>query len=630
VVVDIEKKLVVGLRVYLVKENFEDAEAQLAEVRGAFPDAFVFLASCGLQPSGQMRASCDEVSHYSETPEGLGVPNKLIVSKAIRLGAKHLVLLDLKQFVPKEIRGIYSGHLNGPEDVVIPERKKRFLFMREELHGPTVEDLLNGFLRLSSGCKLRDPVSGAFIFYDVGKLEGLGLDSNSWVGDFALVSGILGKKLSIAHPPVSVRENTFSISNRNLVFNSFLENEKFFGVTLGEVAEFVKTHADESLFGGNFFEVDRTAEAFVKFKSGLKIKGMKALVLAGGKGTRLKPFTHTIQKQLFPVANKPILHFIIEKIVRSGISDIGVIVGPNKEQVKESLGDGSKWNCRITYIEQDRPGGLAHAVLTAKDFLGESPFLMYLGDNLLSEELDDFLREFVDSGFPASITLTRVQNPSAYGIVEIDSHGNVVRLLEKPKNPPSNLAIVGIYAFTRRIFDAISRTKPSARGELEITDAIQKLCEDGENINYRIIKGWWEDTGTVQSLLDANLLVLSSLKPSSPYAIPEGVVVKGNVEIGEGTVFGKNTVIIGPVSIGSNCSIGPNAFIGPYASVGNTCTIKNAQVISSIILENTIVDCSEQIVFSIIGKNCVITSDSAPNGVKKTTLAVGDDTTLKV
>lgn len=630
---EIERKLVIGLRTYLVQGNFKECEDQVEDARRAFPYAFIYLAACGLPPSEKMRATADEVTHYSTEPLGLGVPNKLIIEKALAEGALQLVIVDGdRQHFMATVKDLLDKY--GQRSVaVIPERKKRFLFSREELHGPTVEDLLNGFLRLSFGCNLKDPAPGLYLFPNARTLSGFKFNAqHSWVGDAELVKNVFTHKLAVESPEISVREKTYSISRRDLVFNSFLESEKFFGVTLAEVAEFIKTHPEESLFGGNFFEIDRTVEAFGGFRSQLKIKGMKALVLAGGKGTRLKPFTHTIQKQLFPIANKPVLHYIIEKIVRAGIREIGVIVGPNKDQVKNALGDGSKWNCSITYIDQDDPAGLAHAVLTAKDFLGESSFLMYLGDNLLRDELGDFLKEFVDSSFAASLTLKRVANPANYGIAEIDSHGRIVRLLEKPKNPPSDLAIVGIYAFTHKIFGAIGRTKPSARGELEITDAIQQLCEKKENINYRIIDGWWEDTGTPESLLDANVLILSSAPPTPAVKgkVSKTAVVKGGVEIGEGTVIEGDCVLLGPSVIGAHCVIGSGALIGPYSSIGDNCSIRNAQVLGSIVLEDTAIDCTKQIIFSVIGKNCRITSDSPSKGIDKVTLRIGDDTSIKV
>lgn len=612
-------------------DNIKEYETQLEDIRTAFPQAFIFLVVCGLPITKKLASNSNEVVHYSKTPLGLGVPNKLIVDKSIKSGVNHLIIIDGdRQHIIQNIRNIYEKNLSSDSDVIIPERKKRFLFTREELHGPTVEDILNGFLRYSIGCNLNDPVPGVYIFLKTKKLQKFKFDeSKSWVGDNELLKNIFESGLSISSPLLHVRENIYTISNRDLIFNSLTQNEKFFGVEIEEISNYIKNNPEKSLFGGNFYEVDRTVETYKEFKTKSKIRKMKAIILAGGKGTKLKPFTHTIQKQLFPIANKPILHYVMKKVVETGIREVGVIVGPKKEQVMESLGDGSRWNCRITYIEQDAPAGLAHAVATARKFLGDSSFLMILGDTVFTDDLTLFLQEFIESEFPVSLVLARVNDPTRCGIVELDSHGKVIRLVEKPREPKSDLAIIGIYAFTNKIHDAISKIKPSSRGELEITDAIQRLCEEKFRINYKIISSRWEDTGSPESLINANILILGSIETSIKGKIHPNTTIRGNVEIGAGTEIKENSFVIGPVSIGENCVIGPNAFIGPYTSVGNNCVIKSAEVLCSLILDNTKIECPERIFFSILGKNCIVTSDSNAD-LKRVMLLIGDNTNITI
>jgi glucose-1-phosphate thymidylyltransferase len=340
---------------------------------------------------------------------------------------------------------------------------------------------------------------------------------------------------------------------------------------------------------------------------------MKGLILSGGHGVRLRPITYSQQKQLIPVVNKPILFYCIEDLINAGIKDIGIIVGPNREQVMESV-RSVDWDARIEFIYQDRPGGLAHAVKTAREYLGNDRFIMYLGDNLLKGGSKRFIDEFRDSSVEASLLLTEVDNPEQYGLALVDEQKKIItKLLEKPKNPPTNLSIVGIYGMTPKIFEAIDSIKPSWRNELEITDALQWLIENGRTVKYGRVEGWWKDTGRPEDLLDANRLILEDIK-----SINEGTVenssVKGKVVIGKGSVVKDSSVIMGPAIIGENCVIS-GAYIGPHTSIGNKCRVERTEVENSIVMENTRISDSGRIVDSLIGKDIEIKKEDAlPKG----------------
>ncbi|MEE8402620.1 MAG: glucose-1-phosphate thymidylyltransferase, partial [Candidatus Hydrothermarchaeaceae archaeon] len=262
---------------------------------------------------------------------------------------------------------------------------------------------------------------------------------------------------------------------------------------------------------------------------------MKGLILAGGSGMRLRPLTHTGPKQLIPIANKPALFYGVEDLREAGIKEIGVILGLNMpEMIEEALGNGSAFDTNITYVPQGEPKGLAHAVLVSKEYLGDESFVMYLGDNLLKAGVKEFVNNFEGSKFDARILLTKVKNPQQFGVAELDGSGKVIRLEEKPKKPKSDLALVGVYLFKSSIFKAVSQIKPSWRNELEITDAIQWLIDNGYNVDSHIVEGWWKDTGKPKDLLDANRLVLDGLEPSNHGKIEENVQIHGRVSIGEG------------------------------------------------------------------------------------------------
>jgi len=353
---------------------------------------------------------------------------------------------------------------------------------------------------------------------------------------------------------------------------------------------------------------------------------MKGLVLSGGYGTRLRPLTFSQQKQLIPVANKPILFYAIEDLIDAGIREIGIIVGPNRDQV-ESTVRSCDCDASIEFIYQGEPRGLAHTVLIAEDFIAGEPFVMYLGDNLLCNGIADHVEHFRADGAEASILLTEVDHPERFGVAELDEQGEIVRLIEKPKVPPSNLALVGVYLFSPAILQAVKEIRPSWRGELEITDAIQWLVDKGYHVKASLVKGWWKDTGMPGDILSANHLILDELETSCSGRILEGSQVQGRVEIGEGTILDKESVVRGPAVIGQNCRIS-NSYIGPYTSIGDSCEIDNAEIEGSIVMDETKIDFHGKIVDSLIGTRVKIgESMRKPNGYR---FIVGDGSEVRV
>lgn len=354
---------------------------------------------------------------------------------------------------------------------------------------------------------------------------------------------------------------------------------------------------------------------------------MKGLILSGGYGTRLRPLTHSQQKQLIPVANKPILFYAIEDVIEAGIKKIGIIVGPNKEQVIQAV-KSAKWDADITFICQKEPQGIAHAIKISKDFIGDEPFVTYLGDNILKGGIVEHVEKFRKLKPDASLLLAHVSNPQQFGVAELDNNGNIKRLIEKPREPPSNLALAGIYFLTAPVFDAIEHLKPSWRNQLEITEAIQWLIDNGHNVNATIVKDWWKDTGKPEDVLEANRLVLDELKPLNKGKIESGASVQGRVSIDEGTVIKEGSLIKGPVIIGKKCMMGPAAYIGPYTSVGNGCKIIGGEVESSIIMENTTINCKKKIVDSLIGINVkILENKRMPHGYR---FIIGDSSDVRI
>jgi glucose-1-phosphate thymidylyltransferase len=315
------------------------------------------------------------------------------------------------------------------------------------------------------------------------------------------------------------------------------------------------------------------------------MEDLKGLILSGGRGTRLRPITFTSAKQLVPVANKPVLFYGIEAMAAAGIREVGIIIAPETgDEIREAGGDGSQFGVEITYILQDEPAGLAHAVLTAEPFLGSSPFVMYLGDNLLQGGMEELVEEFRANEPEALILLTPVPDPQNYGVAELGGDGAVVRLVEKPPEPATDLALVGVYMFTPQIHDAARAIEPSPRGELEITDAIQWLVDNGKRVEPHVVRGWWKDTGRLEDMLEANRLILDTLERRIDGEQVEAQV-DGRVVVEAGAVLERATVR-GPAIIGAGAVV-RDAYIGPYTAIGANCVIEGAEVEHSILLEGS-------------------------------------------
>lgn len=347
---------------------------------------------------------------------------------------------------------------------------------------------------------------------------------------------------------------------------------------------------------------------------------VKGIILHGGYGTRLRPLTHTGPKQLIPIANKPISQYVLEDLVQAGIKDIAIVLGSTQpEKVKHYYGDGSKFGARITYIEQGEPKGIAHAIGLCQDFVGGECFVAYLGDNLIKGGIQDYVKSAIrNPNFDAHILLTKVKEPQRFGVARFDEQGRLVQLVEKPKNPPSDYILAGIYILRPAIFDAISRLRPSGRGELEITEALQILLDEGKAVKHDYIEGWWKDTGKPEDIIEANRLVLDEMKPVIQGTLEEGGSVEGRVSLGVGTIVRQGGTVRGPVVIGENTTIESGAYVGPYTSIGNNCTIRKGETENSVIMDNCYIEIEDKITDSLIGPHSRLVSNASgrPKGMR--------------
>jgi glucose-1-phosphate thymidylyltransferase len=338
---------------------------------------------------------------------------------------------------------------------------------------------------------------------------------------------------------------------------------------------------------------------------------VKGIILHGGYGTRLRPLTHTGPKQLIPVANKPISQYVLEDLIEARIREIAILLGDvYPEKVKEYYGNGSTFGAKLTYIYQGEPKGIAHAIGLCEKYVDNEPFIVYLGDNLLKGGIKDFAEHFKNSNYDAMILLTEVENPQRFGVAKFNQNGKLIGLVEKPKQPPSKYALTGIYFLRPTIFDMIQKLKPSWRGELEITEAIQLLLDNGYNVGYQFVKGWWKDTGAPEDILEANRLVLDELKPEIKGKIEDKNSIQGRVTIEENTTIKKGALIRGPTIIGKNTTIEPNVYIGPYTSIGNNVTVKRGEIENSIIMDHCLIDANERITDSLIAPHSKIISNN--------------------
>ncbi|MFN8035214.1 MAG: glucose-1-phosphate thymidylyltransferase [Acidimicrobiia bacterium] len=353
---------------------------------------------------------------------------------------------------------------------------------------------------------------------------------------------------------------------------------------------------------------------------------MKALVLAGGAGTRLRPITYTSAKQLVPLANKPILFFGLEAIAGAGIRDVGIVVGDTASDIEAAVGDGSQFGLSVTYLPQDEPRGLAHAVLIARDFLGDEPFVMYLGDNLVIGGIASFVEEFEHERPEALVLLTKVENPQQFGVAELAADGTLVRLVEKPKDPPSDLALVGVYLFQPGIHEAVRAIEPSKRGELEITDAIQWLVDRGERVHPHVLSTPWVDTGKLLDLLEANRIVIEEIERNIRGSVDQDSRIVGKVVVDEGAEIVAST-IRGPVVVGRGARI-ERSFVGPFSSIGARVRLVDAEVEHSVVLEDAEIVGVHRIVDSLIGRGASVThTTEQPKALR---MHIGDHSDVKI
>ncbi|MYX03004.1 MULTISPECIES: glucose-1-phosphate thymidylyltransferase [unclassified Streptomyces] len=353
---------------------------------------------------------------------------------------------------------------------------------------------------------------------------------------------------------------------------------------------------------------------------------MKALVLSGGSGTRLRPITHTSAKQLVPVANKPILFYVLESIAATGITEVGIVVGHTAQEIQDAVGDGSSFGLDVTYIHQAQPLGLAHAVRISRDYLGDDDFVMYLGDNFIIDGIEDLVDRFRDERPDAQILLTRVPDPRAFGVAVLDEHGRVIGLEEKPEHPRSDLALAGVYFFTPLVHEAVQAVKPSWRGELEITDSIQYLIDTGADVRSEIISGYWKDTGNVTDILEVNRIILESTESSVRGEVDDASQIIGRVVVEEGAKV-KGSRIVGPVRIGAGTEI-HDSYIGPFTSVAENCRVLDSELEFSIMMRDSSVIGIRRIEASLIGRH--VHGTAVPRVPNAHRLVLGDHSTFQI
>lgn len=353
---------------------------------------------------------------------------------------------------------------------------------------------------------------------------------------------------------------------------------------------------------------------------------MKALVLAGGSGTRLRPITHTSAKQLVPVANKPVLFYGLEALAQTGITEVGVVVGDTADEIRAAIGDGSAFGVAVTYLPQEAPLGLAHAVLIARDFLGDDDFVMYLGDNFIVGGITDLVDDFRRDRPDAHILLTRVLDPRGFGVAELDADGQVTSLVEKPEFPKSDLVLVGVYLFTPAIHEAVRAIRPSGRGELEITHAIQWLLDDGQDVRATTISGYWKDTGNVTDMLEVNRTVLEGLEPGGTGTVDEHSEIIGRVHVEQDARIERSR-IVGPAIIGADAVIS-GSYVGPFTSISERCRVEDSEIEYSIVLRDATITGVRRVEASLIGRGVVVTP--APRNPSAHRLVLGDHSKVQI
>ena len=355
---------------------------------------------------------------------------------------------------------------------------------------------------------------------------------------------------------------------------------------------------------------------------------MKGIILHGGHGTRLRPLTHTGPKQLLPIANKPMSQYGLESIRDAGITEIAIIIGGiGSKKVKEYYGDGEKFGVKISYVEQDEPRGIAHAILLCKEFIGNEKFLTFLGDNILLDDISEYVKNFEKSNADASIVLCEVDNPTRFGIADV-KEGIITKIVEKPKNPLSNLAVIGVYLLKPKVFDIIKRLKPSWRNELEITDTLQIMLEEKQKIIYNTVESNWKDTGTPEDIIQANNIIINKMPSIFEGKKENNVKTSGNIIVGKNSILKQGCEVIGPVIIGENCIIEKNCIIGPNTSIGNNSKISNSNIQHSIIMINCKIDFGGRIRDSIISNDSEIIQEKNNKNFKVFLLGEGTKISL--